>query len=345
MSKKVAFLDLTPFYGGGQRFLLNVQSYAKCKEDFYFIVKDKKTYDHLDGKNRFLIPNSSLVGELVNINKYLKANNLDTVVFNGNRPIYLSPFIRGNIKIAYKHTSNNAFSLYKRFTGHILLNCCYLFVDRIVLLYEDAKNEVFINRSKVAVINNGVALQKPRAKSKNVPITVLCVSRLEEDKGIDWLVKVFYETFGAKENICLKIAGKGSEYDALDNFIISKGIQNIKLLGFVEDVQNELQEADIFVLPSKFEAFPLSILEAMSCGLPIIATKTGGVKEVVKEKLNGFLINFGKEKELKEALSKLVGSEELRQFQGENSIQLVKQKFEISKCVSKIENLINECNK
>ncbi|MCX2453368.1 glycosyltransferase family 4 protein [Pedobacter sp. PLR] len=342
MSKKVAFLDLSPFFGGGQKFLLTIQKYLSDKDSYYFLVKDKNTFDQLLGENKCLIESDNLLSQIGIVNDFILQNGIDVIILNGNRPIYFSPFIRVKNKIAYKHTSNNAFRAHRRILGHLLLNVCYLFCNRIVLLFEDAITEVFWNKKKVRIINNGV--ESPRDlkdEKKSSIVNVLCVSRLDSNKGVDWLVKVFLDTFGGNKDIQLTIAGFGPLYEYLNDYI-GKGTGNIKLLGFVDDIPSELFKADVFVLPSKFESFPLSILEAMSFGLPIIATDTGGVKEMVIESQNGYLINYLNDRQLKDSLLSLCNNTRLRASYGYHSSEIFNEKFIITKCVEKIEKLVYE---
>lgn len=343
MSKKIAILDLNPFFGGGQKFLLTLQKNLSNRDAYHYLVKDKNTFEQLSGSSKYLIEEDNFLSQIKKINNFIVSHDIEIVIFNGNRPIYFLPFIKVKKKIAYKHTSNNAFSGYKRFLGHVLLNFCYLFSDKIVILYEDARKEVLVNKGKVRVINNGVEGITLKKNDDFLPlINIICVSRLDPNKGIEWLVKVFFETFGNNNNVQLKVAGLGPLEESLKKYISTNNIGNIKLLGFVTDIESQLQKADIFILPSKFESFPLSILEAMSCGLPIIATDTGGVKDMVLNNKNGFLINYNNDKELNEALESLCNDKKTRISKGNYSLNLFNEKFTIAKCVEKIEKVVYE---
>lgn len=344
MSKKIAILDLNPFFGGGQKFLLLVQQYLSNRDAYYFMVTDKTTFEQIEGENKYFINESdTILTQIKKINSFIKLHDIEIMIFNGNRPIYFSLFVKVKKKIAYKHTSNNAFSIHKRFIGQLLLNFCYLFCDKIVLLFNNAKEEVFWSKEKIQVINNGVASPEfKNSKEFSANINFICVSRLDPNKGIEWLVKIFAETFGNNSNVKLKIAGLGPLSEPLNTYISANKINNIKLIGFVTDIQSELHRADVFILPSKFESFPLSILEAMSCGLPIIATNTGGVKDMVLNNKNGYVINYLNDIELKESLLNLFQDKELRKDQGNYSLKLFNENFTISQCVNKIEKLVYE---
>jgi glycosyltransferase involved in cell wall biosynthesis len=101
-----------------------------------------------------------------------------------------------------------------------------------------------------------------------------------------------------------------------------------------------LQESDVYVLPSYFEAMPLSILEAMSYGLPVIATTVGGVPEIVKNGKNGFLITPGDKKELAKSIKMFLHDMSLLRAYGETSSCLVQPYF-AKNVLPKLEKIYN----
>jgi glycosyltransferase involved in cell wall biosynthesis len=94
------------------------------------------------------------------------------------------------------------------------------------------------------------------------------------------------------------------------------------------DTPGLLAESDIYALISNFEAFPISILEAMRAGIPVVATDTGGVREAVQDECNGFLVPPGDVSRLAERLSSLIRSAELRKSMGLQSRRRFTQEFE-----------------
>ncbi len=85
-----------------------------------------------------------------------------------------------------------------------------------------------------------------------------------------------------------------------------------------------LNWADVFILPSFNEGLPISILEAMSYGMPIISTPVGGISEVVKNNLNGTIISPGNAEEISIAMMKYIASPEIIKAEGEDSKNIVK---------------------
>ena len=101
----------------------------------------------------------------------------------------------------------------------------------------------------------------------------------------------------------------------------------VKLSGHVDDVQSLLGQVDIVALPSYREGTPKILLEAASCGLPIVATDIGGCRGVVEEGVNGFLVPVRDTKELGERLIRLCGDEGLRKEMGGRGREIIIGRF------------------
>jgi glycosyltransferase involved in cell wall biosynthesis len=121
--------------------------------------------------------------------------------------------------------------------------------------------------------------------------------------------------------IILTICGRGSE-DKL-NTIIANTLwgKNIKYLGWVDGQKKEtiIKKNDIYILPSRFEGVPISILEAMAYGKPIIATNVGGIPSLVKENFNGWLIESGKLDQIEKVFDEIFRNPCLLEVYGRNS--------------------------
>ena len=123
-------------------------------------------------------------------------------------------------------------------------------------------------------------------------------------------------------------AGDGPLLKEAQCFVDSEGLNDrVQFVGNRHDITAILQKSDIFLLLSDWEGLPLSILEAMQCGLPIIASDVGGVNEAVKHSVNGYLIPPKDEGELVDKLTALLMSSSLRLQMGEQSRLLYEQHF------------------
>ena len=128
---------------------------------------------------------------------------------------------------------------------------------------------------------------------KNQVFTMVSVGRLDHGKGFDLLIQALFEIKDQlPKNWQTKIIGSGELKDTLQHKINTYNLQdNIILLGkkSKEDIVPLLQQSDLFILPSRSETFGVAYIEAMACGLPIIATDCGGPRDIVTE-YNGLLI-------------------------------------------------------
>lgn len=207
---------------------------------------------------------------------------------------------------------------------------------------------------KINVIYNGVSLDKFRYKDyafrgktrEEMDISgdkkvLISVGRLHKVKGYINLIKAI-ELLNQKDpNITLVIIGDGGERSNLEQQIKKTGLkEKILLLGQKEDVSKYLNAGDIFVLSSKWEGFGIAIVEAMACGILVIATKVGGVPELVEDGKTGFLVEPGNARALAQKIQYVLNlPEEHRKKIGENARKLVEEKFSLQKMVREYEDL------
>ncbi|MDP8962201.1 MAG: glycosyltransferase, partial [Actinomycetota bacterium] len=111
----------------------------------------------------------------------------------------------------------------------------------------------------------------------------------------------------------LLMVGDGEEHDALKRQSVRLGIgDRVHITGWTDDVHHFLAQSDIFVLPSRSEGFPLAIVEAMLAGLPVVASRVGGVPEAVRNGETGLLVPKDDPDRLATALQRLIDDPELR---------------------------------
>jgi len=137
------------------------------------------------------------------------------------------------------------------------------------------------------------------------------VGRLAREKGYDILIEGFRELLERHDDLTLLIAGTGPLNESLRQ-TASKLIDDNKLLlpGYLSDVRPVYWAADLFVHPALFEGFGLSIVEAMSAGLPVVATTSGGIPELVRDGREGVLVEPGSRDQLVEAINEFLENPE-----------------------------------
>jgi glycosyltransferase involved in cell wall biosynthesis len=121
---------------------------------------------------------------------------------------------------------------------------------------------------------------------------VLCVARLDRHKGIDLLINAVAQLRDDGVTLQLTIAGDGAERAPLEQLVAQLGLQSsVSFLGSVapRNIGALWENADFGVLPSRTEGLPLSLVEAMACGRPVVASRVGGIPEVIENGENGLL--------------------------------------------------------
>lgn len=179
----------------------------------------------------------------------------------------------------------------------MLIHAC---VDRFITVSgwvaEKICETVGVRKRKISIVQNGIPVDRFCCRpdpillekfvgSSSQPI-ILTVARLVKQKGISYLVKaanLVPEAF-------FLLAGDGPDRSALETQAQALGLkERVRFLGHREDIPELLSICDLFVLPSLFEGLPLSILEAMAAGKPVIASAIGGVSEVITDGKTGIL--------------------------------------------------------
>lgn len=208
-----------------------------------------------------------------------------------------------------------------------------------------------IRADKVICIANGIdaaAFATPRTALRRRPLlggfappdTLLIgnVARLDKVKdqaGLLAAFKLLCEQAGQETACRLIIVGKGPEHAELQRRIEQLGLtQRVRLLGNRSDVAELLAECDVFVLSSIAEGMPVTLMEAMASGLPVVATEVGGVASVVEHGVTGTLVPAGDPRALAEALGGYMADEALRRRHGDAGRARVTTDFSLSAMLS-----------
>lgn len=243
--------------------------------------------------------------------------------------------------IATKEVSNSQRKLYYLFYKY--LNVIPVSISPLVK--ESILKEYKIPSDKVPMIYNGIDLNKCITKfgysTNGDNITILHVGRFSEQKNHIGLIESFKLVHDKYPNTILQLIGDGDLIDQIKNKVIELKIEaNVEFLGLQADVYPFLNNADIFVLPSLWEGMPITLIEAMATGLPIVATSVGGVSDMIKDEANGLLVETNN-KQISEALLKLINNEVLREKIGKAARDSSKQ-FSAEIMAKKYEELYNK---
>jgi glycosyltransferase involved in cell wall biosynthesis len=174
--------------------------------------------------------------------------------------------------------------------------------------------------------NNFLPYETPLLRGGGKQKILLFVGRLVREKGVYEVLAAFDELLKAdnRADTNLWFVGDGPEMEPLREQIQRRAPGRIKLWGFLEGeaLENVYREASVFLLPSFWrEGFPYVIIEAMRAGLPIIATPTGALKELIREGENGFLIQAKDPKTLALRIATITDDIELAQRISTNNVK------------------------
>jgi len=230
----------------------------------------------------------------------------------------------------------------KRFYGFIIKRALKN-VDTFIALSEDIARELAregIEEQKILVIPNGVDTEffsppdeEEKLKARSLyrvgkgEFVVGFSGRLSPQKDLKTLIESIQNT---PDNTRLLIAGKGPEKVKIEKAIREKALyRKVTLLGPVRDIKIFYSSLDIFVLPSLFEGLSNSLLEAMSMGLPVIATDVSGSNELVRDGVTGLLIPKSRPDILSRAINRLYKDKFLRKRLGEEARNRIKMSYSI----------------
>lgn len=174
-------------------------------------------------------------------------------------------------------------------------------------------------------------------------IKILFFSRLEKEKGIYELIKAI-DLLKLENEFELSIAGFGSEADSIKE--IANNNAKLKYLGYLtgEEKIQIIESSHLMCLPSYSEGMPISVLEGMAFGLPIICTKTGGLNDIIKEGENGYFLQSTEPDEIADKIKILLSDRGNMIKISINNYLVSKEKFYASKVALRIENIIKNIN-
>lgn len=217
--------------------------------------------------------------------------------------------------------------------------------SRIVVLSDRwaARLTEITKNQRIVVIPNMIDPASFAMARRGRGYNVLFLGRLEKEKGVYDLLAAAAEIKSGGTPIRLMLAGEG-DAAAVKQRAAELGLESVELLGWVSGggKMSALQRANLFVLPSYIENMPVSILEAMAAGLPIVATGVGGIPDIVEDGVSGILVAPGDRPALAAALRRLLQDEALRNEMGEAAIRAVEARFSRDKVVPRLEALYRE---
>jgi len=305
---------LTPIRGGGIGSVILNMVKSTGDKIHYTLVADFNRDDFLEAKSAY--PSSVQIVGLKSSNnvalgfaQYL-ANSphtgFDVVHFHDfpmgrELPFAMKTYLKKCRLVYSYHVVNEFFTAKGRLTRgayYSLFRCFGRVWKRVVVNSKfmlDDLRRLGDYSGKIVIIPNGVNVEEIRNASEvdllGTP-SFLFVGHLEYGKGVDILLAAFRNLQRRIKGAHLHLVGSGSMESYCKGFVSKHHQQNVHFWGSanVELTRRLLRSCDICVLPSRYEAFGIVLLEAMAAGKPIISTKVGGIPEIVTDQRNGLLV-------------------------------------------------------
>lgn len=218
--------------------------------------------------------------------------------------------------------------------------------NQIIVLTEEWKKyfEQLVDPNRISVIYNGVKKNSEKRQTFNHHFCF--VGRLVKEKGIYELVEAFNIVRQKYPDAKLSIAGDGPELKKLKNIVTELSLnESVEFLGWLQEdaLESLYRKNTFFVLPSYFEAFPMSVIEAMSYGCIVIASNVGGIPTIINGKTNGVLIKSEDTSDLAKNIMRILSDIERQKAISWSSIESVIHRFNIEESLNKIDKLYESC--
>ena len=191
------------------------------------------------------------------------------------------------------------------------------------------------------VIHSGVPLMDLAPPERSTDdFTIGMLSRHDPVKGIDLAIQVMAE-LGAGYRLI--VVGDGPQRPELEALVERLGLTGrVELLPFRDDARNLYPTFDVYLLPSRLEAFPVTIQEAMQAGVPVVATDVGSVREAIDDGETGFVVPVQDVGAMADAVRRLAGDEVLRAAMGARAAEVGRERFDVDAAVRAWEALYAE---
>ncbi|MTI19978.1 glycosyltransferase [Fulvivirga sp. RKSG066] len=271
------------------------------------------------------------------LSSLIKSGNYDIVQANAGDTLKYAAFskkiFRWKAKLIFRNA--NKMSGFINSILHKRLNALYLKeIDYVISVSENCRQDIirlYPHLSKISstgtIGTNNFEEIKSKALDHKGPIWINVGSFVPE-KNHTFLLEVFNTFYQRNNKGHLLLIGDGNLKSQLPEKLEALGLSDrVSLLGFRKDVIALLKASDIMVMPSKIEGLPGVILEALSCGKPVVASAVGGIPEVIKDSLNGYCIKEFNADKYVQKIEKILSDKQLYKIMSDNGRQLIKDQF------------------
>jgi len=234
-----------------------------------------------------------------------------------------------------------------------LEKCAAFFTSRIIVVSEHDKLSGLRcgigSPSKYSMVRYGIHMQEFEDKCPSlrgcfgIPAGTLVVGMVacfKPQKAVSDFVAVARGVCSSETGVLFMIAGDGAQRARIEKLIKRYGLEGrIILLGWRRDIARFISSCDVFMLTSLWEGMPISVIEAMAASLPVIVTDTGGVKELIRDGENGFLIRPGNIPEMEKKLLMLLRNTDMRTQIGQKAHDSLEGNYSLGQMAAETQRL------
>jgi len=372
---KALIVDGQIYYGGGETYKLDIAEIFKDKNiNVTFSTPEKgifaKRIKELGYEFIPFTPTSRLdVIGMYNYAKRIKKNNYDIIITSDSHSWYSGVFLKKICKpkliaavvhISTAGTGKN-FGFLKKLAVRIVDKIWTNYHHKVICstnFHADIYRKENVKPEKLMVIHNAVNREKilnnisENGKEKiqkkfDIPRDKLVISmfgRFGPGKDFHNLVKAIPYVLKETDNFVFVLVGDGPYFDEIKKMVSEMNLESrVRFTGFVkEDYYNLMDMVDIFVNSTIAEGVSYVVLDAMALGKPIVATDSGGIKEAVKNDINGILVPIKNPEKLAQAIIKLIDDKQLRGNLSKGSLNIQRENFSLEQMTKNFEELFEK---
>jgi len=353
-SLKILHIDPEMAWGGGEAQVIGLLNYLSLRghENHLLCHPDGLLFKEAGKRGIKTFPievrNDLDPRPIFSLRRLIRTESYDIVHFHTKRAHALSLWLgRVHPGVKYVVTRRMDYPVRRSWYNHYLYNRQ---VDGVVAISEKIGGllaEGGVRREKIRVIHSGIdaaPFEKARRVGRNSgPPAVGTVAVLEERKGHRFLLEAAALLKQQGHRLTYRFAGAGSERKGLEKIAMELGLQeDVVFAGFVSDIPSFLATIDLFVLPSLYEGLGVAVLEAMAAGKPVVATRVGGVPELVEDRVTGLLVPPKNPSALASSISQFISQSGLTQEMGTNAWKRVQRDFTAERMAKKNEEFYYE---
>lgn len=339
MDKKLKILQIIPNLGLGGAEIM-VENLSAALKDYGFTVGVVSLYDYhsaiterLENQNITVYylgkkkgPDIGIIFRLYKLFKEEKPDVVHTHLYTTPYVIPAAIFAKVPVRVHTIHSiaKKEVGKLKRKINNFFYKYCNVIPVSISPIVRKSIIEEYKLLENQVPMIYNGIDLKRCIQKKEhcrgNGNISIVHLGSFKEAKNHLGLIESFKVVHDNAPITVLKLIGSGDLEEIIKDKVKELDLEDyVEFLGLKSNVNPYLNEADIFVLPSLWEGMPISLIEAMATGLPIVATGVGGVPDMIEDNVTGLLIDIDKE-QIAGALLKLINDCNLREKMGTAAI-------------------------